>query len=126
MSRSVKFRAYHPTIGWAHNIRVDCDGLCEVQWDGGSQADTSREGLAEWALSEFTGVHDKHGKEIYEGDTVVGYSHGGGKHFTAVVVFEKGEFQTFVKEWECQYSLGSWAIELEVIGNIYENANLIK
>ena len=71
-------------------------------------------------LLQYTGVNDKNNREIYESDIVIGRSHGGGKHFTAEIRFVKGEFITFVKEWECQCSLGSWAIELEVIGNIYE------
>jgi uncharacterized phage protein (TIGR01671 family) len=72
-------------------------------------------------LMQFTGLTDKNGKEIYEGDIV--------KHLhsadTCVVVFQK-ETAMFLAQEIGDEKLG-FGIEdvIEVIGNIYENADLL-
>ena len=64
---------------------------------------------------QFTGLLDKNGKEIYEGD-IVKATMVGGFFADLEVTFENGEF---VPKYVDGYS------ELEVIGNIYENPELL-
>ena len=64
---------------------------------------------------EYTGLKDKNDKEIYEGD-VVKTSEGE----NCEVIFERGEF--------CIHSSiekPKWDNGVEVIGNIYENPELL-
>lgn len=71
-------------------------------------------------LMQYTGLKDKNGKEIYEGDVVTGDLKGR----LDVVVFDKGCFllRDRVQHYEATY----WGDEIEIKGNIYENPELIK
>ena len=75
---------------------------------------------------QFTGLFDKNGKEIYEGDILNMTYHGSVSivkpEIKDVVGFERGCF--IVKE--TGFALGKIGRSLEVIGNIYENSNLLE
>lgn len=74
-------------------------------------------------VGQFTGLHDKNGKEIWEGDIVklVGIDITGSR--IASVLFDKGSF----RENYMGYSLDSYKnYEMEVLGNIHENPELLK
>ena len=103
-------------------------------------------------LMQFTGLLDCHGKEIFEGDIVsypdtytdkidvgVGMLPAAQKNSFFVVEFSNGMFGMKVKNSETMsagfHSLDEFANELsekekgdtlEIIGNIYENPNLLK
>ncbi len=105
MTRPIKFRAWDPQDKIMHlEIPIEAvtcgDKLAFL-------------GTRLWPL-QFTGLLDKNGKEIYEGDIVV---IGG---FTEAVYFKKGRFRTTA------YEIGAINPErMDVIGNIYENPELI-
>ena len=72
---------------------------------------------------EWTGLKDKHGKEIYEGD-IVKLADG-----IYEIIFEQGDFQTGFKKKSGNNLTdigGEFAKKLEIIGNIWENPELIK
>lgn len=71
--------------------------------------------VVEW----FTGLLDKNGTEIYEGDLVRGYTFGGDVYFDSEVKFKNGKFKTIVDGWQSNSAIGSWDIDLEVTGNIH-------
>jgi hypothetical protein len=72
------------------------------------------------AIMQYTGLRDKNGNEIYECDVVTD-SHG--EHYQ--VQFSDGAFEV-IHDGNVVEPLGELADITEVIGNIYENPELIK
>lgn len=73
-----------------------------------------------YILSEYTGLKDMKGKEIYEGDIL--FETFREEYFK--VVFENGSFRAEVDEYSLD--LEDYANICEVVGNIYENAELME
>lgn len=71
-------------------------------------------------VMQYTGLHDKSGREIYEGDIVDHYA------FGDVVVFRNGMFTTERNGDNQPLYLHEPDKYCEVIGNIYENPDLLK
>lgn len=138
-SRMLKFRAWD-TVGQ----RMIDDLICFIPQDGITKVQHSNEFNAEdgymWnmrdlVVMQWTGLKDKHGKEIYEGDIV--------KHrdlsedpLTALkyglVTALEGVIPQEVKYEACGFSpFIGWTDDAnadmgwEVIGNIYENPELL-
>lgn len=77
-----------------------------------------------WLVRQCTGLKDKNGKLIYEGDIIKLY----GKNYK--VIFEKhaAYFGLFISKKET-YRLNdihTQTSEIEIIGNIYENPELLE
>lgn len=86
-------------------------------------------------LMQFTGLKDKNGKEIYEGDIIKAKHDVGDYDIGSVVYGRKGAFcidlpkvATGIKSPLLNYIHGIMFDEsdIEVIGNIYENPELLK
>ena len=124
--REIKFRAWDKESNcWLPNFMIDENGIAEVYID----EDGGKEGLWEHALnkwkrielSQYTGLKDKNGKEVFEGD-----------------IFPY-EGRNLIVKYELGAVIGHWFgsneyiffdhyandDEVEVIGNIKENPDLI-
>lgn len=83
-------------------------------------------------IGQFTGLHDKNGKEIYEGDIIaangkqIGYIVGGVRGYCYDVIYNPAK-SNGEKAWPL-YSVVTrdYPNKCEVIGNIYDNPELLK
>ena len=80
-------------------------------------------------IGQYTGMKDSTGKEIYEGDIVVVGQDTGNKYDRYIMTFNDDSHSYLAKQ---QGTLGSyigpgyWNDKLVVIGNIYDNPELIR
>jgi len=136
--REIKFRAWHITSGMATFTMND---LYNFEAEGARKSyvcfpDGDIHKLDDVEVMQFTGLHDKNGKEIYEGDIV---------EFTAYTKFrEQSENRTKVVTYSCEpngrvgFTPMVWHTDVEddyynyeienirIIGNIYENPELLE
>ena len=107
---------YVTLAGWSSSVRID-----QIE------------------IMQYTGLKDKNGKEIYEGD-IIEYKYDSGSTFIGELVF--GDYLKQTSDMNCRiigfYLRGididgqDWYTDfpkvnhIEVIGNIYENPELLK
>ncbi|MEK6879780.1 MAG: YopX family protein [Nanoarchaeota archaeon] len=112
--REIKFRAWD-----------DCEKKMVVPTEEelGYWLDNQNKGIKEFymVLMQFTGLLDKNGKEIYEGDILERDIHGRG-----VVKWNEVGWVCYAKKDEQNYGNLIGATFLSgVIGNVYENSELV-
>ena len=83
----------------------------------------------EYIVQQYTELHDKRGKPIYEGDIVYGFCLNDGPQICVVGFDTWGIYYTKIKHYPCEEweNIAMLAQEHnEVIGNIFENPELLK
>ena len=119
MNREIKFRA------WIANNMQKVERLDEIgihgEKSGFSWSSIDDENFA---LMQYTGLKDKNGAEIYEGDLISYKAEDMEQESTARVGFSGG---SFVADFGGGFFfVNQIAKESRVIGNVYENPDLIK
>ena len=138
--RTIKFRAWqknHQKIGRVKSIsfneKSEIEHLCFHNGDNCVPVYSNYwKNHKEWDLDnlelmQFTGLKDKNGIDIYEGDIlkIKGYK----ESWKTKVIFENGGFCIDVKEQDYNITLIGFLDDestYEIIGNIHEHPNLLK
>lgn len=118
MNREIKFRGWHGTLNRMIEGLTVKNSLAEWKDENGKWW------IFESDIMQFTGLKDKNGKEIFEGDRVKRIK----DEIEGVVFWQygawrvkvDGAFDSDLYHWIC-YCDGT-----EVIGNIYEHPELVK
>ena len=125
MNREIKFRGKSLHTGEWHygSLMQVSEDACYIHEPGTAGFFTDTE-----TVGQFTGLYDRNGKEIYEGDIVRIYD--GERCFNIVVKWSKEAMAFMACYCDGNQSPLSWfsnllsrTHEIEVIGNIYDNPN---
>ena len=130
--REIKFRAWD-NFGseWAKPDKLDNlivnystlgDGIFELQDDSYSDR-----GHGDFTIEQFTGLYDRHGKEIYEGDIIEWIDAPGMVDTFGVVEFitRRGAWYVVNDEENIYDDIYNVFDDSRIVGNIHEDGDLL-
>lgn len=125
--RDIKFRGKDYIDKWRYG------DLVQEKWSKDKitmiKKDKTAWSVLEQTVGQYTGLKDKNGKEIYEGDIVSFNLKSDNEGQPNIIGYI--EYQTTFSGYKIMSFKGSFALDynikdIEVIGNIYENSELLK
>ena len=143
MEREILFRAKHIHAipgnehlngTWVHGYLSDENYIYDKSLEGEFLVDEN-------TICQYTGLTDKNGKKIFEGDILRGFQypfcHDGEYNYYAEIIFANCSFMTYTHKnpSSCVRGISDGNTELmecwvsedwEVIGNIYDNPELLE
>ena len=127
--REIKFRAWDKvnkrrgmvsSVWWNSALNIkNVQYYFQITERGIDDVDSAVAPVEDLELMQFTGLLDRQGKEIYEGDIV--------KTFEEIgrVIYKAPSFMLAGVEQQVFDTVDDYFINSEVIGNIYENPELL-
>ena len=127
--RKIKFRAWLKEERKMVNVETLFIGINRLCFGNSKTEDLFFRDFEEVELMQYTGLKDKNGKEIYEGDIVLVKLGGTSTWYKTVVKFKEGAFIASLIDGEDYiyiFNRGFDSNDFEIIGNIYKNKNLLE
>lgn len=110
---------------WVHGYLSDKNYIYDKSLEGEFLVD-------EDTICQYTGLTDKNGKKIFEGD-IVRYGEVCGEvkfglyeSNWQICKYNQGFFVTFPKEYLLRNELGYWRNKIVVAGNVFDNPELLE
>lgn len=121
MNRVIKFRAWDGS-DMHDDFVIVSPSITTIGCAINKGIEDMQQNSENWVIMQFTGLTDKNGKEIYEGDILKGSS----KIYTYRVEYNAPKFVIHVNEYDLRnqtYDLVR-PTDYEIIGNIFEHEHL--
>lgn len=117
----MKFRVWDSIYNhWCNPKSTAVDGngkLYDLYYDVCTDLEINESGAEQFIISKYTGLKDKNGKEIYEGDIIHT------KYYNRIYIINfHCDANVFGDKRQCV----ECEADAEVIGNIYENPELLE
>ncbi len=149
--KEIKFRIWDKicnrffNIDYNYPVTITNQGKIGVLVDDFNFEEFKKDELKNIIISEYTGLKDKNGKEIYEGDIVKFDDTGEDEYYesydfknVAEITFNDGRYELknfleknttvsngMIRDWDNEMWFEFMDKELTIIGNIYENPELL-
>lgn len=125
MTREIKFRAWNGerkvmVYQDTHTFMFNKFGFNVEQYNSYSDYDGLMS-VSEPVVMQYTGLKDKNGKEIYEGDILSMHR---GQYNSQVIWDTDGYVADHIGNGGSE-SITTWIEDCEIVGNIYENPELL-
>ncbi|MCI7206453.1 MAG: YopX family protein [Clostridium sp.] len=127
MNREIKFRAWHKDLKKMFKIgQITLEkGTWNFEPNDRDFIGMSIPSQPSFVLMQYTGLHDKNGKEIYEGDILKVYYKGMSEVGYVEYDNDYCEYKIIINTDKDYFSLWK-SIDLEKIGNKYDNPELLR
>ena len=119
---------------------ISRNGEYKIKWYDGYYGSSKTSEIYPESIGQFTGLTDKNGEKIFEGDVVKFTDSPFGYSYTGVVCFNEGSFCIKYEYWEKEKfhrigqtdkwrDMGASGIvtyQYEILGNIHDNPELLE
>ena len=129
MSREILFRGKHICNGewYKGSLLVWPNGSCMIKQFGEFPFENKDADVQPETVGQFTGLTDKHGQKIFEGD-VVRFEDIDGEMVVCVVLWGEntGRWELDVPATGNRFAMSFFDVVVEVVGNLCDNPELLE